>query len=88
MKQDAKEHHLSINERNCIVIRMSEKEILINTIKMIETLLPLMEDDLDLKTVQLKMKQINNPIVHQYWDKALLPLIKATIANKKLNKQD
>lgn len=49
LEKDRRDHHLSVNERNCIKLRSGEKRILHFMIDSAQKVLPLLEDGVSLK---------------------------------------
>jgi len=46
LEQNSKDHKLSYNEYNCIVVRKGEKKLLLDIIEFCDKILPCLEDEL------------------------------------------
>ena len=58
-----------------MIICMSEKKILHRVIKLAEFILPVIKDSFDIKSSQTQMHKADDDLIHQYWDKQILPLL-------------
>ena len=76
LEKDKKDHHLSVNERNCVKLRSGEKRILHYMIDNAQLLIPLLEDDMTLKKARDVVSKYENFACQLYCDVAIFPLLK------------
>lgn len=76
LERDRVEHYLTVNQRNCILLRCGEKRILHFIIDNAQKLLPLLENDISLRDARYIVNGMFNFQCQLYCDVALFPLLK------------
>jgi hypothetical protein len=76
LKKNSVEHHLSVNEFNCIRYRQEEKSVLHDIIMMTNQVLPILVDDITVvKAREIVSKTIYDERILAYINASIVPLV-------------
>lgn len=76
LRKDKQEGNLSTNERNCIRIRVGEKQILAKWMMLTEKILPLLDDKITFQQAEELASQTDDIAFQQYFQNVITPLLK------------
>lgn len=77
LSKDRQDGHLSTNERNCIRIRLGEKQILAKWMELTEKILPLLDDKITFQEAEALASETDDIAFQQYFQQVITPLLKS-----------